>query len=331
MTRRAQRPRKPQRGGQALGSRPPWRARLDAWAVSNAQVLVHSLGRMYRSPVTSLMTAAVIGIALALPMGLYVTLQNLQAVSGGWDGSSQISVFLKLGVKDADARALGKKLRAMPEFDSVRVLSRADAMGEFRDLSGFGEALNVLDENPFPAVLILRPDRKYSHPQSVQEIVEQLRAMPQTDLVQLDLQWVKRLYTMMEIAQRGVLVVAALLSLAVLLIVGNTIRLDIQNRRDEIIITKLIGATNAFIRRPFLYSGVWYGLFGGIIAWLLIALALGLVAGPVHRLAGLYGSQFTLSALDLATVTVLLGGSVLLGLGGSWLAVSRHLSAIEPT
>lgn len=325
------RQRTPRRGGQARGPHPALRARLDAWAVSNAQVLLHSLGRMYRSPLTSLMTAAVIGIALALPMGLYVTLQNLQAVSGGWDGSSQISMFLKLDVKDAEANALGTQLRALPEFDSVRVLSRADAMNEFRELSGFGEALNVLEENPFPAVLILRPDRKFSHPESVREIVTQLRALPQTDLVQLDLQWVKRLYTMMEIAQRGVLVVAALLSLAVLLIVGNTIRLDIQNRRDEIIITKLIGATNGFIRRPFLYSGVWYGLFGGIIAWLLIVLALSLVAGPVHRLAGLYGSRFTLSALDLDSVLVLLGGSVLLGLGGSWLAVSRHLSAIEPT
>lgn len=317
--------------GQARGPRPALRTRLDAWAVSNAQVLLHSLGRMYRSPLTSLMTAAVIGIALALPMGLYVMLQNLQAVSGGWDGSSQMSVFLKLNVSDDDARELGNNLRALPEFDSVRVLSRADAMGEFRDLSGFGDALSVLEENPFPAVLILRPDRKFSHPESVREIVDQLRLLPQTDLVQLDLQWVKRLYTMMEIAQRGILVVAALLCLAVLLIIGNTIRLDIENRRDEIIITKLIGATNAFIRRPFLYSGVWYGVFGGIIAWLLIAVALSLVAAPVHRLAGLYGSQFTLSSLDLGSVAILLGGSIVLGLAGSWLAVSRHLSAIEPT
>lgn len=317
--------------GHARGPRPALRTRLDAWAVSNAQVLLHSLGRMYRSPLTSLMTAAVIGIALALPMGLYVVLQNLQAVSGGWDGSSQMSVFLKLNVSDDDARELGNNLRALPEFDSVRVLSRADAMGEFRDLSGFGDALSVLEENPFPAVLILRPDRKFSHPESVREIVDQLRLLPQTDLVQLDLQWVKRLYTMMEIAQRGILVVAALLCLAVLLIIGNTIRLDIENRRDEIIITKLIGATNAFIRRPFLYSGVWYGVFGGIIAWLLIVVALTLVAAPVHRLAGLYGSQFTLSSLDLGSVAILLGGSIVLGLAGSWLAVSRHLSAIEPT
>jgi len=323
----ARRPRQ----GQALGAHPPLLARLQAWGISNAQVLVHSLGRMYRAPVSSLMTVAVIGIALALPTGLYVILQNLQQVSGGWDGSAQISVFLKLSVGDEQARALGEELRAQPEYDSVRVLGRAEALAEFRALSGFGDALDVLDENPLPAVLILRPHRDFSHPDVVADLVERLRARPDTDLVQLDLQWVKRLYTMMEIGQRGVLVIAALLSLAVLLIIGNTIRLDIENRREEIVITKLIGATNAFIRRPFLYSGLWYGLFGGLLAWILIVLSLTLVSGPVQRLAGLYGSSFSLSALDGGTALTLLGASTLLGLGGSWLAVGRHLSAIEPT
>lgn len=322
-----QRPRQ----GQAVGARPALVARLQSWGIANAQVLVHSLGRMYRTPVSSLMTIAVIGIALALPTGLYVILKNLQQVSGGWDGSAQVSVFLKLEVSDQRARALGEELQALPEYDSVRVLERNEAMAEFRQLSGFGDALDVLDENPLPAVLILRPHRQFSHPDAVQDLVERLRARAETDLVQLDLQWVKRLYTMMEIGQRGVLVIAALLSLAVLLIIGNTIRLDIENRRDEIIITKLIGATNAFIRRPFLYSGVWYGLFGGLLAWVLIVATLLLVRGPVQRLAGLYGSDFSLAALEGTTGLALLGASVALGLGGSWLAVGRHLSAIEPT
>jgi len=286
---------------------------------------------MYRAPVSSLMTIAVIGIALALPGGLYVILQNVQHVSGGWDGSAQISVFLKLDVTDDGAKALGQELLARPQYDSVRLLRRADALSEFRQFSGFGDALDVLEENPLPPVLILRPHRDFSHPEAVQTLVEQLRARAETDVVQLDLEWVKRLYTMMEIAQRGVLVIAALLSLAVLLIIGNTIRLDIENRRDEIVITKLIGATNAFIRRPFLYSGVWYGLFGGLLAWILIVVSLALVRGPVQRLAGLYGSDFALTALGGTTALGLMGASALLGLAGSWLAVGRHLSAIEPT
>ena len=214
---------------------------------------------------------------------------------------------------------------------SVRTLTHAQALKEFQDLSGFGDAVQVLGDNPLPAVLIVRPKAEDSTPEAANRLLEKLRALPETDQARLDLLWVERLYTMMAIGRRAVLVIAALLGLAVLLVVGNTIRLDIQNRRDEIVITKLIGATNPFIRRPFLYSGLWFGLLGGIIAWVLLAIALGLLSGPVHRLAGLYGSDFTLLSLNLGTAATLLGSSILLGLGGSWLAVSRHLSDIEPT
>ncbi len=315
----------------ARAARPGPIARLRGYFTNHAQVLVSALGRLYASPLSSLMTAAVIGIALALPTGMYVLLQNLQAVSGGWDNAAQISVFLKMNVTDQQAEALGQKLTAQPEVASVRTLTHAQALKEFQDLSGFGDALKVLDDNPLPAVLVVRPNAKSSTPDAANKLLEKLRALPETDQARLDLLWVERLYTMMAIGRRAVLVIAALLGLAVLLAVGNTIRLDIQNRRDEIVITKLIGATNPFIRRPFLYSGLWFGLFGGIIAWVLLAIALGLLSGPVHRLAGLYGSDFTLLSLNAGTVAVLLGSSILLGLGGSWLAVSRHLSDIEPT
>ncbi|NIP72359.1 MAG: cell division protein FtsX [Gammaproteobacteria bacterium] len=312
-------------------ARPSARQRLRAYLAGNVQVLRASLARLAATPLSSLMTAAVIGIALALPTGLYATLRNLQTVSTSWDGAAQISVFLKMEVSDERARALGDSLAQRPEIAEVQTLSREAAMAEFRDLSGFGEALDVLAKNPLPAVLVIRGDRRHSDPQTVQRLVTTLRDMPETDQAKLDLQWVKRLYAIMEIGQRAVLVVGALLALAVLLVVGNTIRLEIENRRDEIVITKLIGATNAFIRRPFLYSGLWYGVLGGLIAWALVETALGLVAGPVRRLAGSYGSTFALSSLDLPTVLQLLGFSALLGLIGSWLAVSRHLSTIEPS
>lgn len=325
--RRGERPRA--RGARA--ARPGAIARLRGYFINHAQVLVSALGRLYAAPLSSLMTSAVIGIALALPTGMYVLLQNLQVVSGGWDSAAQISVFLKMNVDDQHAAALGRKLAAQPDVASVRTLTHAQALKEFQDLSGFGDAVQVLGDNPLPAVLIVRPKAEDSTPEAANRLLEKLRALPETDQARLDLLWVERLYTMMAIGRRAVLVIAALLGLAVLLVVGNTIRLDIQNRRDEIVITKLIGATNPFIRRPFLYSGLWFGLLGGIIAWLLLAIALGLLSGPVHRLAGLYGSDFTLLSLNLGTATTLLGSSILLGLGGSWLAVSRHLSDIEPT
>ena len=315
--------------GAADNSQP--NSRFSAYLLNHAQVFVSSLGKLYRAPVSNLMTVAVIGIALAFPMGLYVLLQNMQDVSGGWNGASQISLFTKLKVSDDQAAELGQKIRLMPEIESLHVLSRNEAMSEFQALSGFGQALEVLEENPLPAVLIIHPASNHSAPDKVAILVEKLRAMPEIDLAQLDLQWVERLYAMMEIGQRGIFVIAALLSLAVLLTVGNTIRLDIQGRREEIVIVKLIGATNAFIRRPFLYTGFWYGLLGGVVAWIMIEISLGLLSGPVQRLAGLYGSDFSLSSLGLDNAFLLIGCSLVLGLVGSWIAVGRHLHEIEPT
>ncbi|MCG8014049.1 MAG: ABC transporter permease, partial [Candidatus Thiodiazotropha weberae] len=192
-------------------------------------------------------------------------------------------------------------------------------------------ALQALDSNPLPNLLVIQPKVEYTTAETAEKLAQELRLLPEADIVQLDLQWVRRLQAITVIAQRAVVVLAALLSMAVLLIVGNTIRLEIQNRRTEIEITKLIGATNAFIRRPFLYTGFWYGLFGGLIAWFLVALSLILLSGPIAKLAQLYQSSFDLSSLDPITVLVLLSGSALLGLTGSWLAVGRHLSAIEPS
>jgi cell division transport system permease protein len=306
-------------------------SRFLAYLQNHAQVVVSSLGKLYRTPVSTLMTVAVIGIALAFPTGLYVLLQNLQVVSGGWNGATQISLFAKMDVSDEQAADLGQQLRLMPEIDSLHVLTRDEAMNEFQALSGFGEALEVLENNPLPAVLIIHPDEANSAPAQVSLLVEKLRALPEIELAQLDMQWVERLYTMMEIGERGILVIAVLLAMAVLLTIGNTIRLDIQGRRDEIVIIKLIGATDAFIRRPFLYTGLWYGVLGGGLSWLMVEISLGILSGPVQRLAGLYGSSFSLSTLQLHTGAGLLAVSILLGLTGSWLAVSRHLHEIEPS
>lgn len=315
--------------GAADNTRPA--SRPLAYLTNHAQAMLSSLGKLYQAPLSNLMTIAVIGIALAFPAGLYLLLQNLQTLSSGWNGTTQISLFAKLTADDASIAGLGQELREWPEIGSVHVLSRDEAMSEFQSLSGFADALNLLDENPLPAVLLIHPDQSYSEPAQVALLLEKLRGLADIELAQLDMQWVKRLHTMMEIGKRAILVIAVLLALAVLLTVGNTIRLDIQSRRDEIVIVKLIGATNAFIRRPFLYTGFWYGVFGGIIAWLMIEASLSLLAGPVQRLAGLYGSDFQLATMTFASGLTLLLCSILLGLVGSWMAVGRHLQDIEPT
>jgi len=294
-------------------------------------VLVSSLGRLSRNPLPTLMTVAVIGIALALPAGLHLLLDNARTLAGGWDGSAQISLFLRRELAAADAERFASELGTRAEFSDSRLIPRAAALEEFRRLSGFGVALDALHENPLPDVIVLHPAPGHTAPEAIERLLAELSVAPGVDRAQLDMQWVKRLHALMEIVDRGVLVVAALLGLAVLLIVGNTIRLDIQNRRREIEVAKLIGATDAFIRRPFLYTGTWYGLLGGLVAWLLVSAALWATGGPVERLAALYQSEFRLLAAGSLTVTALLAGGALLGLLGSWLAVGRHLRAIEPS
>jgi cell division transport system permease protein len=308
-----------------------WTKVPQIWLQRHAQVALASLGRLFRNSLSTAMTCAVIGIALALPMGLHVVLNNLQSISGGWDGSASISLFLKQSVSDKAAGALTRKLRQHQRIESIQLVTREAALNEFRQRSGFTEALQALDSNPLPALLVILPKQEYTTAEAAQQLVRELELLPEADIVQLDLQWVRRLQAITVIAQRAVVILASLLGMAVLLIIGNTIRLEIQNRHAEIEITKLIGATNAFIRRPFLYTGFWYGLFGGIIALTLVGVSVSLLKGPVANLASLYESAFDLSSLNWLNILSLLFGSALLGLLGSWLAVGKHLGAIKPS
>ncbi|MBI3546856.1 MAG: cell division protein FtsX [Gammaproteobacteria bacterium] len=296
----------------------------------HAQVFFYSLGQLTRTPVATLLTMAVIGITLALPAGLYVAIDNIQRLARGWEDNGQISLFLKQDVSVAAAEKLSNKIRRTPGVAWVDYISREAALAEFKRLSGFGEALKALDSNPLPAVLIVHPSPAYANPDALQTLLKELRHYNEVDIAQLDLEWVRRLHAMLDLAQQSVFILAAGLGLAVLLIIGNTIRLAVLNRRDEIEITKLIGGTNAFIRRPFLYAGTLQGLLGAIFAWLLLALALLLLSTPIQNLASLYGSQFEAESLSFLATLALIGIGGLLGWLGSRLAVGRHLRAIEP-
>ena len=306
-------------------------APIKAYFVNHVRTLIASLGFLSRNAISSSMTMAVIAIALALPAGMYVMLSNLSTVSVGWDNSAQISVFLKTNISEKQASTLINKLRLYDDIEKVELIHRDRALSEFQRISGFGDAIEALGDNPLPHVLAVQPRVDPQRPDKINHLLKELGQMKEVDLAQLDLQWVKRLYAMLEIAHRGIWVISILLGVAVLLVVGNTIRLDIQNRREEIEVTKLIGATNAFIRRPFLYTGLWYGISGGILAWILTSLSIGLLEDSVARLAILYNSSFQLSSLSLDETLSLIGLSCLLGLLGSWLAVSRHLHEIEPS
>ncbi len=303
---------------------------LHAWLQHHRTSLRAGLATLAHSPFSALLTAGVIGIALALPAGLFVLLNSLQPFGSHLDGSASISVFLKQDLDAPASQALARSLRARPDIAAVDGITRSQALAEFRRLSKFKDALDALPDNPLPAVLVVHPAPGHSQPASLKALAGELRRSPQADMVQLDMEWVQRLNALTRLGQRGIEVIAGLLGLAVLLIVGNTIRLDIQNRHAEIEITKLIGGTDAFIRRPFLWGGLCYGVAGGLAGNLLVGVALWLLSGPAERLSALYDSALTPPSLDPLTALALLAAGALLGLGGAWLAVTRHLRRIEP-
>lgn len=305
--------------------------RIRAYLGHHLRVSLASLGRLYRQPIATLMTAAVIAIALALPVGLYIGLSNIGQLSSGWDGSTQISLFLHTNVKKSTAQKLMKRLEKHKDIKKVEIIDKEKGLRQFKEISGFGDALKYLDENPLPIVLIVHPRILDKQPDRTTALVKDLSKNKLVELAQLDVQWVKRLYTFIEIANRSIWVISSMLAIAVLLIIGNTIRLDIQNRREEIEVSKLIGASDAFIRRPFLYTGFWYGAIGGLLAWIITVLSLMMMETPIHKLALLYHSDFRLSGLGTGNTLLLILFSCLLGLIGSWIAVSRHLKEIEPS
>lgn len=304
---------------------------IRSWVVRHLQSFFFSLGLMARAPFATLLTSAVLGIALALPGGLYLLLDNVNRVTGNWDTGGRISVFLKTAESDAAAEALAKDLSSWNEIARVRLITRSEALSEYRSMSGFSEVLDAFeDSNPLPAVLTVEPTLEVQNPSRMKDLVARIGELPQVEFARFDLQWLKRLDAIVEIVLRGVYLLAALLALGVVLIIGNTIRLGIENRREEIEIASLFGATNAFIRRPFLYGGLIYGLFGALIAWGILSLGFALLKPAVARLVSLYGGGFELAGLSGAGILALTMSGATLGLLGAWVAVGRHLSGTAP-
>jgi cell division transport system permease protein len=303
---------------------------IEAWLARHAQTLIGSLGRLVRHPLATAMTVAVIAVALALPLFLAVLLQNTRTATANWNQAFELSVYLTQKADADRANALARQLRARPDVAAVRVITADQALAEFRTSSGFGKALDALEGNPLPNTLIVTPTLAASTPESTVALKTSIETLGDVDAVQLDTEWVQRLNAMLDVMRRVLWLTAGLLGLSVVLVVGNTIRLDILNRRDEIEVMKLVGATDGFARRPFLYSGVWYGLGGGIGAVVVVAIAVAVLSRPLGRLAALYGSQFQLTGLRFGFVVRILGLSVALGWLGSWIAATRHIRAVEP-
>jgi cell division transport system permease protein len=290
--------------------------------------LASAVSRFASQPFASLLTVLVIGIALALPAGLRVLVNNASSLSDAWQGAADFTVYLKLDVTSQGAARAVHAIETRPDVASVTLIDRDAALAEFRAKSGFGDALDALEGNPLPHTLVVRP--KSGLASDIETMAAAIKALPETDIVQLDTAWVSRLRAMLVLAGRAVDLATGLLALAVAIVVGNTIRLEINSRAQEIEVTKLVGGSDAFIRRPFLYLGFCYGLAGALLAAALLGGALLVLKPPVRELSALYGSGFALAGLSLEETAALLAGGAVLGWAGAGLATARHLRAIEP-
>jgi cell division transport system permease protein len=303
---------------------------VGSYFARHTHALLSSAGHLTRAPVATIFTVLVMGLALAMPLGLDLLVRNVRAATGDFSGAVSVSVFLKAGVAEARAAQLARSARDRPGVANVQLITATQALAQFREQSGFGEALDALQDNPLPHVLVITPRPASANPGYMEALRRYLRAWPEVDSVQLDGDWVARFNAILGLLQRALLLAAGLLALGVVAVVGNTIRLEIQNRRAEIEVTKLVGGTNGFVRRPFLYTGALYGLLGGLTAWLVVVVAIRLLAPTVATLAQSYGSGFVLMGPGLQDLELLLGGSTVLGWLGSWFSAARHLARIEP-
>lgn len=301
---------------------------LTNYCIRHAQNCIGALGNLVRQPTASALTIAVIGIALAMPSALNIVVSNGRALAGGLEDIRDFSVYTRPGVTIAQAEDLRDRLDD-DLIASTRLISAEQALKELRADDEFGDVVVALAANPLPHTIVVRPVPD-ADPAKLQALTERLAQHPLVDIVRLDTEWVRRLNAFLELARRAVWLVAIMLVGAVIVIVGNTIRLDIQNRRAEIEVSKLLGASDGFVRRPFLYTGFWYGLFGGCFALLLLAGSLWALGGPVERLVRLYGGGFTPLGVDGATVALVFSVGLAAGLAGAWSAVARHLAAIQP-
>lgn len=303
-------------------------SRLAHWRAHHLREARASLRRLLATPAATLMTLLVMALALALPASLYLLLGNAQQLLAGWGGQAQISLYLQPDLSAQRQTTLREELAQQDDIAQARLITPTQALDEFRTLSGYGEALDLLETNPLPAVIVVTPAAV--EPGNVERLRNRLAALPEVDAADIDLAWVQRLAAILELGQRLLWALVGALGATVLLVIGNTIRLEIEARKDEVRILTLLGATNAFVRRPFLYMGFWTGLLGGLLACLTLAAFFFWLDAPAQALAELYQSPFRLQGAAAVDYLGLLGLSSGLGILGAWLAVGRHLRALAP-
>ncbi len=300
---------------------------MSTWLRQHSQTLVLTLKRLARNPFATLLNIMVIGIALALPLGGYMLLQNLGRVAGQVTGHPQVSLFLARDADKTDIAALEARLKQIPGVRALRFISREQALEGLKQSGNLSDVITALQTNPLPDAFVLDTG---AGAVELQQLEPQLKALPKVAHVQLDSAWVKRLESLLALGRMAVLILASLLACGLVAVAFNTIRLQILTQKDEIEVSKLIGATDSFIRRPFFHLGLILGAFGGMAALTIVYLCMQILNRRILELAQLYGSDFRLSFFGLPDCLALLAFAAILGWLGAYMSVSRHLYGIEP-
>jgi cell division transport system permease protein len=301
-----------------------------SWLARHLHALLSSLGRLARQPLATILTVLVMALALALPLGLDVLVRNARSATGDFAGAIGLSVYLKRDVSEDKARQLADSARQHAGVATVTLVTAAEGLRQFREESGFAAAIDALGDNPLPHLLAVKPSADHAGPAAVEELRRYLIAWPEVETVQVDSDWVRRFSAILGTVRRALLVAAVLLGGGVVAVVGNTIRLEILNRRAEIEVTRLVGGSRGFVRRPFLYTGALYGLLAGVVGWIIVVLAMRALLAPAVELARAYGSAFLLSGPSPRELGWMVAGGVGLGWIGAWVAAGRQLARIEP-
>lgn len=318
------------RGGASTAG-PRLRDRVLAFLLNHLRVARQAMSRLIAEPVASVLTCLVIGIALSLPSLLYVAVSSVRTLSGAWGDTAQVSVFLRPGESLTRGESVAAALEARADVERVRLVPPEEALADLVEAIGLSPETGQIDPNPLPVVLLLSVTRDGELQQRIAALREYLQGVDGVDQVVFDVEWLARFEQIVDLGERISWMLGLLLALGVVLVLGNTIRLAIENRRQEILVLKLVGATDAFVRRPFLHTGLCYGLGGGACALILLWASLRWLSPPITRLLSLYGSDVQLQGIGTPGAFAMLIFSALLGVSGAWLAVARHLRAIEPS
>ncbi len=307
---------------------PNLKSKIRSWWQTHLRCLMANLGQLMQSPTSTILTVAVIGIALALPVGLSLVLNNIDQMTGMVDTTNKISLYLKKDISEKQITQLQKNLEANDQISEINFISSDQALEEYGQTSVQGDLIELLGDNPLPAVLNIQPANEESS-ENLDSLVSKLEKLPEVELVQFDSHWAKRLHSIIQLLNKSATVLSTLLIASILLIIGNTIRVGIQSRIQEIQLSRLFGATNAFIRRPFLYSGLLYGFFGGILASLLLLISYALLAEPFRELLSSYQVDLESSSSFLKYCLLTILGGALLGVISSWIAVYLYQKDLE--